>query len=163
MSLLSCLWTLSIVAIALLALPTSSQAAPATLRATNLRCEYKTNPLGIEIAAPRLSWLLASDKSEERGQAQSAYQILVASNRAGLDHDNGDLWNPGKVASDESIQIEYAGKKLASSQQAWWKVRVWNKSGQPSSWSEPATWTMGSARQEGLEGEVDRLRRAGRR
>src|SRR5207302_6363192 len=79
---------------------------------------------------------------------QSAYEILVASSRQQLDGDHGDLWSTGKVDSDETIQIAYDGKALASRQECWWKVRVWGepKDGakdEPSAWSEPARWSMG--------------------
>ena len=42
----------------------------------NLRCEYKINPLGVDIENPRLSWVL---ESNQRGVKQIAYQIFVAS------------------------------------------------------------------------------------
>jgi alpha-L-rhamnosidase len=61
----------------------------------NLRCEYLVNPLGIDVAEPRFSWTLESDR---RGQAQTAYRILVASNPKLLDKETGDLWDRGKVA-----------------------------------------------------------------
>ena len=92
---------------------------------------------------PRLSWLLVSDAPAERGQSQSAYEILVAGSRADLDAGKGELWNTGKLKSDETIQIPYDGKPLASEQQAFWKVRVWNGAGDAGAWSEPATWTAG--------------------
>ena len=49
----------------------------------------------------------------------------------------------GKVQSSESVQVAYAGKPLKSRMRCFWKVRVWDKDGNPSPWSEPATWTMG--------------------
>src|SRR5437016_1517471 len=106
-----------------------SPAFAAILNPTDLRCEYHVDPLGIDVAQPRLAWVLKSDQPEERGQSQSAYQILVATSRENLDADKGDLWDTGKAASGETIQIEYGGKALSSSQQAFWKVRVWNASG----------------------------------
>ncbi len=110
------------------------------LHAAELRCEYLVDPLGINETAPRLSWV---DESARRAERQSAYQILVASNADGLDRDAGDRWDSGKVASDETTQIAYAGKGLTSRAAAFWKVRVWNREGQPSAWSAPARWTMG--------------------
>ena len=106
----------------------------------DLRCDYAVNPLGVDSANPRLFWQL---ESNGRGQRQTAYQILVASSGKNLAHDNGDLWDSGKVSSDETIQIPYAGAALKSSQQIFWKVRVWDKDGKVSVWSKPATWTMG--------------------
>ena len=106
----------------------------------NLRCEYLANPLGLDAANPRLSWILTSS---ERGERQTAYQVLVASTADRLDHDQGDLWNTGKADSEESAQIAYAGKPLVSRQDCWWKVRVWDRAGQPSAWSSVARWQMG--------------------
>jgi hypothetical protein len=82
-------------------------------------------------------------ESNALGQRQIAYQILAASSEKNLAHDNGDLWDSGKISSDETIQIPYAGAALKSSQQVFWKVRVWDKDEKVSAWSKPATWTMG--------------------
>lgn len=112
----------------------------AAIQPTNLRCEYKTNPLGIDVTAPRLGWTLAADAP---AQVQSAYQLLVASSLKNLQADQGDLWDSGKVASDDTTFIEYAGKALASRQSCYWKVRVWDGADTPSPWSAPALWTMG--------------------
>jgi alpha-L-rhamnosidase len=122
-----------------LALPAHAQ-APATVSVANLRCEYRTDPLGIGVAKPRLSWTISS---EQRGQRQTAYQILVASSVDALAKDQGDLWDSGKVTSDATSQVEYAGVVVQSGAACHWKVRSWDKDGQPSVWSNPALWTMG--------------------
>ena len=114
--------------------------AHANLMPVDLRCDYAVNPLGVDSRNPRLFWKL---QGGGRGQAQTAYQILVASSEKNLAHDNGDLWNSGKVASVESIQIPYAGSELKSSQPVFWKVCVWDANGKVSAWSKSATWTMG--------------------
>jgi alpha-L-rhamnosidase len=106
----------------------------------NLRCEYRVNSVGLDVRQPRLSWTLASD---QRGQKQTAYQIFVASSAETLAKDDGDLWDSGKVTSDQTMHLAYAGKLLQSRMRVWWKVRVWDKHGQASAWSTPATWTMG--------------------
>ena len=112
---------------------------------TNLRCEYRENPLGIDVEKPRLSWKLETgNRKPERGIRQAAYQVLVASTPELLAQDKGDLWDSGKVASDQSIQVEYAGKPLVSRQQCFWKVHVWLASRSlGEGWSQSATWTMG--------------------
>jgi alpha-L-rhamnosidase len=88
--------------------------------------------------------------SPPRGARQAAYQILVASSEELLAQDRGDLWDSGKVESDRSNQIEYAGKPLASRMRCYWKVRVWATAANlrppassPAEWSQPAYWTMG--------------------
>jgi alpha-L-rhamnosidase len=111
-----------------------------SLFAENLRCEYLINPLGIDVPAPRLSWVL---RSERRAQVQSAYQILVASNVDALADGVADLWDSGRVPSAQSAHIAYAGRPLLAQVCAFWKVRVWDGAGSPSAWSEPASWSMG--------------------
>jgi alpha-L-rhamnosidase len=106
----------------------------------SMRCEYLNNPLGIDVVQPRLSWQL---KTETRGQKQSAYRILVASSTENLKLDQGDLWDTGKLQSDQTIQIAYAGKTLRSQMHCFWKVMVWGVDGKASDWSESAHWSMG--------------------
>ena len=109
------------------------------IQVEGLRCEYRENPMGIDTSAPRLSWIVRSD---QRGGKQTAYQILVDSTRESLVACQGDLWDSGRVLSGETIQVTYCGKRLAPGRQCWWRVRVWDRDGK-SSWSAPATWTMG--------------------
>ena len=113
-----------------------------TLAVGRLRAEYRVNPLGIDVERPRFDWLLSSAL---RAQAQSAYQILVASTPQALAADTGDLWDSGKVVSDATTQIPYQGALLLSRQTAWWKVRAWDKDDIASAWSEAAHWEKGLA------------------
>ncbi len=110
------------------------------MKVADLRCDYAVNPPGVDSANPRLFWRL---ESTARGQRQTAYQILAASSEKNLARGTGDLWDSGKVDSEETIQIPYAGVVLKSSQQVFWKARAWDKDGKISAWSKPATWTMG--------------------
>ncbi len=112
----------------------------------NLRCEYLRNPLGIDAPRPRLSWILEAEKAGARGEAQSAYQILVASSSGELKKDHGDVWDSGKVGSDQSVQVIYGGPPLGSQTECYWKVRVWDLEGKQSRWSEPGYWSMGLLR-----------------
>ncbi len=114
--------------------------ASAAMAPVNLRCEYAENPLGIDVLRPRLGWVLESDR---RGERQTAYQILAAGSLEKLNAGQADLWDSGKVGSDESAHVEYAGPPLRSGQRVWWKVRVWDRDGQPSPYSAPAWWEMG--------------------
>lgn len=115
------------------------------LKIENLRCEYLCNPLGIDELNPRLSWEMGSggQKSEVRGQKQTAYRILVADSREELKKDKGNLWDSRKVISADSAQIEYAGKKLSSFQFCFWKVKIWDETGVESGWSDTARWSIG--------------------
>jgi alpha-L-rhamnosidase len=105
----------------------------------NLRCEMLVNPLGIEVVKPRLSWEITG---EQRNIKQTAYQILVSSSRAKLQVDDGDLWNSGKVISDQSSHVSYGGAPLTGRTECFWKVKIWTE-GNEHPWSEPAYWTMG--------------------
>jgi alpha-L-rhamnosidase len=105
-----------------------------------VRCEYQVNPQGIDNPNPRLNWIIVSD---HRGEVQTAYQVLVASSRKLLAADDGDLWDSGRVQSNQSSDVEYAGKPLLSRASCYWKVRIWDRDGKPSEWSIPASWTMG--------------------
>ncbi|MBN1417445.1 MAG: family 78 glycoside hydrolase catalytic domain, partial [Planctomycetes bacterium] len=142
----------------------AAPAARAGIRPRHLRCEHLTDPAGIDTRVPRLSWVLESD---ERAQGQTAYRILVATSPEKLAGDDGDLWDSGKVASSESILVVYGGAPLRSRIRAHWKVRVWDKAGRESPWSEPARFGMGlldpmdwRARWIGAAGSAPMLRKA---
>ena len=110
----------------------------------DLSVEYMNNPVGIDTPKPRLSWKSQAADDNAKNLKQTAYEILVASSPEMLAANEGDLWATGKIASDRSLNIEYGGKPLQSSQRCYWKVRVWdNQSDTPSAWSRPAFWVMG--------------------
>jgi alpha-L-rhamnosidase len=123
-----------------LALPNNVKAAE--FKADELRCEYAAKPMAVGVTQPRLSWVVQTGIGQ-RGVQQAAYHILVASSPEQLKRDQGDLWDSGKVASDQSVHVAYAGKELCSAQSCFWKVKIWDQAGQASPWSEPAQWTMG--------------------
>ncbi|MCC6863016.1 MAG: glycoside hydrolase family 78 protein [Bryobacterales bacterium] len=116
--------------------------AGAALTPARLRCEYRVDPLGIDVREPRLSWTLQSSGAE-RGQRQTAFQVLVAASPRLLSANRGDLWDSGRVESGETIHLVYKGRPLTSRMRCYWKVRVWDGTGKPSPWSAPASWTMG--------------------
>ena len=130
----------NITLLVILILVLSQQARLHAADVANLRCEYRTEPRGLDVAQPRLSWI---NTATERGAHQTAYQILVASSPDMLANNQGDLWNSGKVASDQQNQLAYNGKPLGTGMICHWKVRIWNQDGQPGAWSQPNTWTMG--------------------
>jgi len=121
----------------------SAEPDAAPLHVVDLRCEYLTDPLGIDDVKPRLSWKLAATREDVRGKSQSAYRVLVASKRSLLDQNQGDLWDSGQVASDQSHLVRYEGKPLRSRMYCWWKVRVWDENRKATAWSPVAHWSMG--------------------
>lgn len=111
-------------------------------RITHLLCEYRTNPLGIDVAAPRLSWQLQTDRP---GARQTAYRILAARTPDRLQPGQAELWDSGKVESDRSVHVAYAGRKLESRRRIYWRVLVWDETGVQIE-SAPAWFEMGLLR-----------------
>lgn len=109
------------------------------LRVTDLRSEYRQNPVGIDVV-PQLSWRL---ESEQRGVVQSAYRVLISSSLEKLSSENGDIWDSGKVSSSLSTGIFHNGIQLAGRQRYFWKVKVWQGEDHASEWSEPAFFETG--------------------
>jgi hypothetical protein len=130
----------------------SSVAGGAALEPVGLRCEYLQDPLGIDVVKPRLSWEF-KPVDGARGLRQVGYQVLVAGSKAKVDTNEGDLWDSGRVESDQSVNVVYGGRELASRRQCYWKVRVWDQEGNVSGWSGPARWTMGLLKREEWRGE----------
>lgn len=123
----------------ILALTLPMQAA--SLTPSGLRCEYHRNPEAIGTTKPRFSWKIQSGSPDERDVRQSAYEIEVTADSGPAS--GKTLWASGKVSSNATDQIEYAGAALASRDRATWKVRVWDGNGNASGWSEPAAFGVG--------------------
>ncbi len=132
-----------IMALSSLAAPVAAASEPSApesagpLAPTSLRCEYLVNPMGIDMQKPRFFWVL---EYPERGQVQSAYQIIVSTDPKAA---AGDIWDSGKVGSSKSTQIAFAGKALESGKSYFWKARTWDRSGRESEWSAVARFDTG--------------------
>lgn len=107
---------------------------------THLLCEYQTNPLGIDITAPRLGWRMETDRP---GAHQAAYRVVAASTPEYLQGSQPDLWDSGKVESDQSVHVMYAGKTPTSRQRVYWRVTVWDEADDQPHESDPAFFEMG--------------------
>lgn len=90
----------------------------------------------IDVSSPRFSWKLRADSSEEKGLAQTAWQIQVTDGAE-------TVWDSGRVESNQSLFISYAGRELKSSTLYRWKVRVWNQADAPSDWSGESVFLTG--------------------
>lgn len=99
----------------------------------SLTCEYQINPLGIDVSNPRFSWILSSDV---RGQTQSAYELIVSTDIREIKKGIGSAWTAGKVETNQSIHVTYRGEPLESFTRYYWRVRVYDKDGKVSPWSE---------------------------
>ncbi len=105
-----------------------------------LVCEYFTNPIGIDVQKPRLSWKIFSD---QENVSQIAYEIRVANSVSELNRTNRLVWSSGKVNSSQSVNVEYQGPALQSSQRVYWQVRIWDNQNKATKWSAPAYWETG--------------------
>jgi alpha-L-rhamnosidase len=111
----------------------------------DLRCENLSNPLSIDNVEPRLSWKI---RSGVNGDLQTAYRVLVATDPSLLEEGKADLWDSEKVPSSESVMLKYSGKDLSGKTLVYWKVRVWDKEDNISSWSETAYFGTGLTQHE---------------
>jgi alpha-L-rhamnosidase len=118
----------------------SLTALAGSVKVGQLRCEHLENPIGIGMQQPRLSWKLQSDRV---GEVQTAYQIRAAASAAVLKNGQPDLWDSGRIASDQSVLVPWAGKPIGSRSQVFWQIRVWDRDNQPSAWSGTAFFELG--------------------
>ncbi len=110
-----------------------------TFSVTDLRCEDLVNPIGIDVARPRLSWRMEADYN---GAAQTACRVRCATSPELLREGEADLWDSGRVESDQSRYVAYGGKTLRRGVPCCWTVRIWNEKGVASDWGSPGYWTM---------------------
>ncbi|HTB84852.1 MAG TPA: family 78 glycoside hydrolase catalytic domain, partial [Candidatus Sulfotelmatobacter sp.] len=99
-----------------------------------------SNPLAVERDAIRFTWM---SKDATRGETQTAYQILVSSNRTDMAAGTGGWWDSGKVASDQSASVEYTGKPFPAATRFWWAIRIWDQTSKASPYSSPARFDTG--------------------
>ncbi|MET3848141.1 family 78 glycoside hydrolase catalytic domain [Paenibacillus sp. OAE614] len=107
---------------------------------TDCRTEYLADPLGLDVLQPRLFWKIASDT---RNVNQSAYRLLVSASQDSLSRNVGEMWDSGRLESDQSTHIRYDGAPLASDTDYFWKVCVWTGKDSSPVWSKPQRWSMG--------------------
>ena len=92
------------------------------IQIAELQVEMRKNPERIGVASPRFSWQL---HTRLPNVMQTAYQIKVAASPEDLKTENNLVWNSGKIDSDQSILVSYAGKPLESGKAYFWQVTVW--------------------------------------
>jgi alpha-L-rhamnosidase len=127
---------------------TAGHRSVGALQVGGLSVEHQTNPLGVDVARPRLGWILSTD-GQARGAEQSAYEILVSKTAAGP----ADVWDSGRVSSSHSFDVDYAGPALHSRTRYFWRVRVWAGSRPVSQWSQPAWFETAFLRPDEFQGE----------
>lgn len=92
----------------------------------DLKCEHLSAPMGIDNRYPIFSWKTNSDTPD---YWQQSYRIQVES-------DGKTIWDSGKVRSDESANVHYAGPALRPATHYRWRVRTWGSRGERAEWSE---------------------------
>ncbi|AMR33636.1 alpha-L-rhamnosidase [Mucilaginibacter sp. PAMC 26640] len=107
--------------------------AQAQITVSALLCENRANPIGLDLAQPRFTWEMASDK---RNITQVAYQVRVST----YPDSRKPVWNSGKILSDSSVHVAYKGKPLAPHTKYYWQVKVWDNTKKASAWSEAGYW-----------------------
>jgi len=112
---------------------------PSDLVVLDLTCDSTVNPRGVDDPQLRFHWSLKARDEQLRNIQQTAFQILVASSRTKLDRDSADVWDANKTSTSMAPSASYAGPPLVSDTVYYWKVRVWDQRGRPSTWSATAT------------------------
>jgi alpha-L-rhamnosidase len=113
--------------------------------ADNLRCEFLTEPLGLDALHPRFSWEM---QDERRGARQTAYEVQVSTSTELLALGKPNVWDSGKTAGSESASIPYAGPRLQPRQRYFWRVKIWDAEGTPCEFSNPTWWETGLLKEE---------------
>ncbi|MDX9726613.1 MAG: family 78 glycoside hydrolase catalytic domain [Bacteroidales bacterium] len=107
---------------------------------SHLKCENLTDPLALATSSPRFSWKILSGVN---GTYQTAFQILVASEEDLLTEKKADIWDSGKIDSDQSILVPFEGKELSPGTICFWKVRIWDDNGKATDWSKTSVFGTG--------------------
>lgn len=109
------------------------------MKIVRMTVEYQKNPIGIDVSIPTFGW---NAETEEKNWKQQAYRILVADDEKLLEQDQGNMWDSGKVLSDQMVNVPYGGAFLQSAARYYWKVYVW-QDGQSGVCSETAWFETG--------------------
>ena len=127
-------------AVAALGLPVTAIAARSNAKVVGLHADGLVSPLGLDNCKPHLGWRIEGDMA---GRRQGAYRVLVATDPSRLAADTADLWNSGKISTDATVDIVYAGQPLSSRQRCYWRVEAWDDAGAPLTTSATDYWEMG--------------------
>jgi alpha-L-rhamnosidase len=111
---------------------------------SHLLCEELENPLGIDTPEPQLSWQFVDTRT---GARQTAYQLQVATSREHLLAGKPDVWDSGRIASDHSVAVAYAGPPLESERRYFWRVLAWDQDDAAYPASDISWWETGLMRQ----------------
>src|SRR5258708_4306584 len=131
-------------------LPQLGSAQTPFSKPVRLKCDSLVNPLGIDSRAPMLSWQLQDSRM---GARQTAYEIQVASSGALLGAGKPYVWDSGRIESDQSAGVHYAGPALTPEKRYFWRVKVWDKDGKAYPPSDATWWETGLLDAKGWHGK----------
>ena len=137
-------WTWALI-LSVAAMPVFAQRATTTTGPVELRVDNLKNPLGIDDTTPNFSWQL---RDAERGAKQTAYEVLVASSPELLAQGKADVWNSGRVASGQSLNVRYGGPALKPSTHYSWCVKLWGANGKAYAANETGWFETGLVSQD---------------
>jgi alpha-L-rhamnosidase len=128
-------------ALLLFMMPFPAQAVATPLHPpAHLRCEELETPLGIDTPQPRFSWQLVDARF---GAKQTAYELQIASSRQRLTTAHPDVWDSGRIGSDASVAVAYAGPPLQPEHRYYWRVIAWDQNGSAYPASAITWWETG--------------------
>jgi alpha-L-rhamnosidase len=117
---------------------------------TALQCDALDHPLGDDSASPLLSWKLDDARV---GAAQSAYRVLVASDPHKLSPGHADIWDSGRIASSQSVDVPYGGPALAPETRYYWRVQAWDTRNHAYPLSAVTWWETGLMTEQAWQGQ----------
>ena len=107
---------------------------------TGLLTNHTRNPLHIDSEAPFFTWQV---NDTDRGEIQTAYQIIVDKRERATLSGHGTTWDSEKIVSNKSVTVPYRGPFLNPDTRYWWRVRTWDRDGNVSPWSESVRFDTG--------------------
>ncbi len=97
------------------------------------KINFVEEAFGIDVENPFFSWTLDASENEVM---QIAYRIIVSNDEATAIGEIGDIWDTGKIVSDATSFIQYAGKPLESFKKYYWRVKCWDNHGYETPFSD---------------------------
>jgi len=104
---------------------------------SNLKVEFipDSSHTRMHVYRPRYGWVNPKETVK-----QSGYQILVASSKANIDNNIGDVWNSGQVRNAD-VKVNHGGTEIKAGRGYYWKVRVWDQDNRLGAYSAAQLFT----------------------
>jgi alpha-L-rhamnosidase len=105
----------------------------------HLTVDDDASPLAVD-GVPQFGWAV---RDADRGEIQTAYEIVVATRPTTDPGDRSVVWTTGRVASDQQAYVDGTGLKLAAGGEYFWTVRTWDRAGRAGPFATPASFGAG--------------------